>query len=358
MSNIFPDNSAEFSETQKMGRAMRWYGFSRLALILSTFLVTFIASYAVMPGIDLEAEDYLVIYEAAISAYLERIWVKVYFYVFEAIVVLGLGMFVFNLYPMFKSNEGDENFSKVYYLFLTNVMVSSLSFVLSIFINLSIIIAWIVVILNVVVPALSIAGYIYLRPWSISYEQQMGSNYPILSSRIRRLFIGEILVLSGLLISLFSIFLGGATTIGGFLSVFSIVGEVLVILNLLKAGKLFMLESFPQMQGSSPFGQQFRPRQRPPQNQQQEYPEYRPPQKLIPDKAFFCPSCGAMLVSESADFCMKCGKPIPKPQKDGTIKKVEEIEHTPIDWKCIYCGRDNPEETTICEGCGKDRKTD
>lgn len=358
MSNIFPANSADLSETQKMGRSMRWYGFARLASILSTFLITFIASYAVMPGIDLEAVDYLTIYEAAISAYLQRTWVQVYFYVFEAIVVIGLVLFVFNLYPMFKSNQGDPNFSRVYYLFLTEVIISAIAFLLAFFINLSDIVAWAVIVLNLAIPGLAIAGWVFLRPWSISYEQQMGSNYPILSSRIRRLLIGEILVASGLLFTLFSGFLSDSG-FGSMLSVFSLIGEILVIINLLKAGKLLMLEAFPQVQGRSPFGQPFRPPQRPPFRQQppqKEYPEYRAPQKLIPDKAFFCPSCGAMLVSESADFCMKCGKPIPKPQKDGTVKIAEEVKHEPQIWKCKFCGTENPDESTICEGCGEKGK--
>ncbi|TFG18557.1 MAG: zinc ribbon domain-containing protein [Promethearchaeota archaeon] len=356
MSNIFPDNSAELSETQKMGRAMRWYGFARLALIVSTFLVTFIASSAVLPGIDPDAPDYITIYEAAVNAYLERTWVRIYFYVFEAVVVVGLGIFVFSLYPMFKSNEVDENFSKVYYLFLTNVVISSIAFVLSIFINLSTTIAWITIILNIAIPALSIAGYVFMRPWSIAYEQQMGSSYPILSSRIRRLFLGEILVLSGLFFTLFSVILGEIFVLGSFLGAFSLVGEVLVILNLMKAGKLLTLETFPQIQGSSPFGQQFRPPQGPAPRHQQEYPEYRPPQKLIPDKAYFCPSCGAVLVSETADFCMKCGKPIPKPQTDRTTVKILEAEKEPGKWRCRFCGTENPDESSVCEGCGENGK--
>ena len=125
----------------------------------------------------------------------------------------------------------------------------------------------------------------------------------------------------------------------------------------MKAGKILELESLPQ--GSPPqFGRFGQPQGPPPRPQppQQEYPVYRPPQKLIPDKAYFCPSCGAMLVSESADFCMKCGKPIPKPQKDGSVKVEEKVKNDPQNWKCKFCGTENPDESAICEGCGEKGK--
>ncbi len=310
MSNVEFKDSIELTDTQKLGRSMRWYGITRLALILSSFLIAFIASSIVMPTIDLEAEDYLEQYELAMLLYMEQTWVQIYNYVFEAIVVIGLGIFVVNIYPMFKSIEIDDNFKRVYYFFLADLIVSVVTFILIILVSLISFVIWIIMVLQFVIPGLAIAGFFFMRPWSIAFEREMGAQYPIVSSRIRRLFIGEILVLAGSLFTLFSLIISGAGSLSGYLGAFSIIGEVIVGINLLKTGKLLTLDTFPQQQ-MYPYRS---PQPKSSQTYQEEYPEYKPPQKLIPDKAYFCPSCGAKLESISQDFCMKCGKHIPKPK--------------------------------------------
>ncbi|MHA1112033.1 MAG: zinc ribbon domain-containing protein [Promethearchaeota archaeon] len=358
MSDIMPDISDESTETQKFGTGIRWFGFSRIASILGSILLAVIASSIVTNTVTIpdEAtmEETMAIIEAAMLVELGKTWALVLMYLFQALSIIGLGFMVFRLSSVIKENPDAQNLSKVFYLFLTALAVSVIFFALSLLIGfgeVNIAIYWIAIVLEIAIPGASITGYLFMQRWGVMYEQQMGSRYPILSSRIRRLMIGEILIITGLISSLLSLFVASFVSTGLFVTI----GEVLVALNLLKAGKI--LESGSFQQAPPPQFGRFGQPQRPRPVQQQEYPEYRPPHKLIPDKAYFCPSCGEMLVSESADFCMKCGKPIPKPQKDGTIEKAKEKKLYPINWKCNYCGRENPEETTICEGCGKDRKT-
>ena len=114
---------------------------------------------------------------------------------------------------------------------------------------------------------------------------------------------------------------GGGGLGSGFLGIFTIIGEILVGSNLIRSGKLLELQTFPQQpqgfqggyRGGFP-GRQ--PPQRPqePQEPYADLKQFRQPTKLIPDKAYFCPSCGEKLESVSYDFCMKCGNAIPKPK--------------------------------------------
>lgn len=361
MSDIMPNNSREFSETQKLGTSIRWFGYFRIASILGAILLAVIASSIVSNSITIPdeatVEETMAILEAAMLVELGKTWALVLAYVFKGISIIGLGYMLLNLNVVLKANPDDQNLSRVFYLFLSALTVSVIYLVLTILLgfgNLNALIFWSAILMELAIPGASIAGYLFFQRWSVMYEQQMGAGFPILSPRMRRLMIGEILIITGLLSSLLSMLVPNFLATGLFVTI----GDVLVALNLLKAGKLLQLDSLPQ----TSYGQfgRFGQRQGPPPRsqpvQQQEYPVYRPPQKLIPDKAFFCPSCGAILVSESADFCMKCGKPIPKPQKDGTVTKVEELPKESTMWKCRFCGAENPDESSICEGCGEKGK--
>jgi hypothetical protein len=142
----------------------------------------------------------------------------------------------------------------------------------------------------------AIAGYLFLQRWGVKYEQQMGTGLPLLSSRIRRIFLGEILILIGIIFML-----GFGMTLG----IFTIIGEIFVGSNLIRSGKLLELDTFPQMPSFVP--EPSRPREN------QEFPEFKEIQEPPSDKASYCPFCGAKLVSVSQDFCMKCGAHIPRP---------------------------------------------
>jgi hypothetical protein len=318
--DYIPNDSSELSDTQKLGKSMKWFGISRLVMVGSTFLITFIASFATSPSLDPNSETYLDDAIAAIYEYLNLPWAIVYVYIFKAAVIAGLGYLAFNLYSMNKNSPGDQTFERVNYFFLGSFGLSLFQIVLSIILEFFpddsnslwvYVLVWSILILNLGISGLAIAGYYKLNPWSVLYEQEMGAAFPILSSRIRRVFLGEILVLSGIVVNLFSIIISlvmdGVLISGGFsLGLFTLVGEILVGSNLVRSGKLLELETFPQQPNMFYGGQ------RPPQQPQSINPEfqYQPPQKLIPDEAFFCPSCGSKLESVSQDFCMKCGKKI------------------------------------------------
>jgi hypothetical protein len=206
---------------------------------------------------------------------------------------------------MVKANPDDIHTKRIFILLLSGFCISFIRFVILFFIDSFAWMAWIGLALSIVGPGCSIAAFIFMYKWGQFYEQQMGAGLPILSSRLRRIIIGEIFVFSGMIFNLFSLQLG---SVGSYMGVFTIIGEIMVGTNLIRSGKILRLDAFPQSQVYTP-GQ---PRVQTPVYQ--EYPKYVAPQKLIPDKAYFCPSCGAKLESESQDFCMKCGNPIPKPK--------------------------------------------
>jgi len=301
-----PNDYSQFTEIQKMGRSMRIFGFARIGLILSSFLIMFIASSFVMQGINLETVEMEEL-GIALLAFMEQVWVQIYTYAFEAIVIAGLCFFVLKIYGVMKNYPEDQFLSKIFYFFLIGLIVAVVQFVGSIIMGNNIILIWIVLILNLAIPSLAIPGYMFMGRWSMVYEQQMGASFPILSSRVRRLMIGEILVLSGTVSSLFSILSGSIGTIGDFFAIFTIIGEIFVGSNLIRSGKLLELDTLPQV---SSF-----PSEQPRTPTNQEYPEYKQPERLIPDEIYYCPSCGAKLESESQDFCIKCGRSIPKSEE-------------------------------------------
>ncbi|MBN2156664.1 MAG: zinc ribbon domain-containing protein [Candidatus Lokiarchaeota archaeon] len=308
----YPNEFSDLSDTQKMGRSMRFFGFSRIIILLSSFIIISIGTSIAMKGVDMEQDFEVVteIVEIALLEFMGQLWVMIYLYAFEALVIAGLGYFVYNVYSVHQIHREDENITRVFYLLLTGFITSVAQFALSIFSGTSILLIWIVLLLNFVVSGLAIAAYFFLQRWGTVYEQQMGVSLPLLSSRFRRLMIGEFLVLLGIIFNFSSLIISDPTTmgaIGGYLGVFTIFGEILVAINLIKAGKILELNTLPQTQ-------LFPSRELDQSSEYPEYPEYKPPQRLFPDKAYFCPSCGAKLESESQDFCMRCGKPIPHPK--------------------------------------------
>jgi hypothetical protein len=201
---------------------------------------------------------------------------------------------------------------KALFLFLILSFIFSIGFfITSIFMRAYAPLVFLALALRVIVPGLALVSYIYFQRWSREYERDMGSNYPVLSARVRRIMIGEGIVVLGLIFEIFGI--SDGLSVLGVLGVLTTVGEIIVGINLIRVGKLFMMENLPQIELYQQ--QQSSPEPRYPKTKEEEIPEYRPPQRLIPEKAFFCPSCGAKLEAESLDFCMKCGKPIPKPEE-------------------------------------------
>ena len=112
-----------------------------------------------MPDIDPESPTYLEDIDIALNVFLSQTWVSIYFYVFEAVVILGLAFFVIRLNGVVKNSFGDQEISKVYYFFLGSLGIAVIQFVLSIFMTGNLIIFWVVYILNLAVTGLSAAGF-------------------------------------------------------------------------------------------------------------------------------------------------------------------------------------------------------
>jgi hypothetical protein len=352
------ENPIELSETQKFGKGMRIYGFIRLGSILATFIISLIASSLALQNVDTSIEDFDILEEMLLqemNEILNSLWILTINYIIEVIIVIGLIIFLVQMVEFKKIYEGERDIIRSYYLFLISLVASCIAIItsfVSLFIpdsfeNLLFTLDIIGAIFVLGSHGVAIGAYFLLKNWGVMYERQMGSQLPILSMRFRRMFIGEILIISGNL----------AVFLVDFLSILIIFGEIFIGINLIRAGKLLMLDTFPQTpSGMGYMGNRFQPSQ--PARAKQHYPEeynYQQPQKLIPDKAYFCPSCGAQLVSESQDFCMKCGKPIPKPDTSEVDQDQVDIESKtePKGWKCKFCGSENPSESTICENCGE-----
>jgi hypothetical protein len=352
------ENPIELSETQKFGKGMRIYGFIRLGSIIATFVVSMIASSIAMENVDINTQDFTEL-EQMLSAALEQIsatiWYNACNYIIDVIIIVGLIIFLVQMSEFKKFHEEEQNIMRIYYLFvgcLVAVGIGQILSMSSLFIsssnpNLSNTLVIIGIVLILSSHGIAIAGYYLLKNWGVIYERQMGSQFPLLSSRFRRMYIGEILIVAGNL----------AVAVTGFLGVLVIFGEIFVGFNLIRAGRLLMLDTFPQSPvGMGYMGRSFHPSQSP--QTQKHYPDeysYQPPQKLIPDKAYFCPSCGAQLVSESQDFCMKCGNHIPKPNASGSNQEESKnpSKKKSKNWKCKFCGAENEEGATICENCGE-----